>query len=244
MQQVALVTGASRGIGRAIAERFARDGFSVVAVSTRQEASEKVAAELSEAHDVPCLGLAADVGDMASVQVMVDQVLERFERVDALVNNAGITQDDLLLRMTPEAWEEVLRVNLSGAFHTVKALGRQFLRQRSGSIVNVSSVIGLTGNTGQSNYAASKAGLIGFTKSVAREFARKSVRANVVAPGYISTDMTANLDERVRGELLSRIPAKRLGEPDDVAGVVRFLCSNDAKYITGQVLPVDGGMVM
>jgi 3-oxoacyl-[acyl-carrier protein] reductase len=215
-----------------------------VVASTRQETAEKVASELSEAHGVHCLGLGVDVSDYSSVCTMVETALEEFERVDALINNAGITRDSLILRMKPEVWDEVLQVNLSGAFHTIKALGRQFLRQKSGSVVNISSVIGLTGNPGQSNYAASKAGLIGFTKSVAREFASKSVRANVVAPGYIQTDMTANLDDRVRDELTSLIPAKRLGEPDDVAGVVRFLCSNDAKYITGQVLSVDGGMVM
>ena len=243
MDHVALVTGASRGIGRAIAERFARGGFAVAVVSTRAEGAEKVAAELSETHGVACAGFGVDIGEHEAVQAMVDAVLERFGRVDALINNAGITRDTLMLRMKPEAWDEVLRVNLSGAFHTVKALGRQFLRQKSGSIVNISSVVGLTGNPGQANYAASKAGLIGFTRSIAREFASKNIRANVVAPGYVQTDMTAGLDERIKTELENRIPAGRLGRPEDIAGVVHFLCTDEAKYITGQVIAVDGGMV-
>jgi len=244
MSQVALVTGASRGIGRAIAERLAQDGFSVAVVSTREGTARKVAAELSEAHGVPCEGYGCDVGDGEAVQAMVDAVLERFGRVDALINNAGVTRDTLLLRMKSDAWDDVIRTNLTGAFHTVKALGRQLLRQKCGAVVNISSVIGLTGNAGQANYAASKAGLIGFTKSLAREFASKGVRANVVAPGYIQTDMTADLDPKVQQELDGRIPMKRLGSPEDVAGVVRFLCSDDASYITGQTITVDGGMVM
>jgi 3-oxoacyl-[acyl-carrier protein] reductase len=243
MQQVALVTGGTRGIGRAIVERFAADGFAVAVVGTRKEGAEKVAGELREAHGVEAEGFGCDVGDCEAAEAMVAAVIERFGRVDALVNNAGITRDGLLLRMKPEDWDDVLRVNLTGAFHTCKAAARQLLRQKGGAVVNVSSVVGLTGNAGQANYAASKAGLIGFTKSLARELATKGVRANVVAPGYIQTDMTAELGDKVKEELEAKIPIKRLGVPEDIAGVVRFLCSDDAKYITGQVLPVDGGMV-
>lgn len=244
MQPVALITGASRGIGRAIAERFAADGFRVAVVSTRQETAEKVASELSEAHDVPCLGIGADVGDEDQAKEVVSKTLEAFDKVDALINNAGITRDGLILRMKTSDWDDVLRTNLTANFYLCRAVSRPMVKAKGGSIVQIGSVVGSMGNAGQTNYAASKAGLIGFTKSLARELAGKNIRANVVEPGFIETDMTQSLGEAQRNALISQIPVRRLGSPEDVAGVVRFLCSGDARYITGQVLAVDGGMAM
>lgn len=239
--QIALVTGGSRGIGRAIAEALAEGGARVAVVARNGERAEQAADELKgEGH----LGLSCDVTDGDGVSDAVSTVSEELGDVSILVNNAGITRDGLLLRMKEEDWDRVLDVNLKGAYHTTKAVTRAMMKARSGTILNITSVVGLVGNPGQANYAASKAGLVGFTKSVARELASRNVRCNALAPGYIDTDMTAALDEGQVETLRERIPLGHLGEPEDVAGAARFLCGPAARYITGQVLAVDGGMAM
>lgn len=241
--QIAVVTGAGRGIGRAIALAFAGAGADVVCLSRTSENADKVAAE------VRLLGRrawsrAVDVSSSTDVCAAVEWLLEQAGRVDILVNNAGVTRDGLLLRMSEADWDAVLNTNLKGAFLVTKALARQFLKQRSGRIINIASVAGLTGNAGQCNYAASKAALIGFTKSLAREFASRGITVNALAPGFIETDMTAVLDEAVRGEVMKRIPLGCFGKPEDIAAAVVFLAGPGGRYITGQVLTVDGGMVM
>jgi 3-oxoacyl-[acyl-carrier protein] reductase len=241
--QVALVTGAGRGIGRAIALKFAAAGADVVCVSRTQENSEKVAAE-ARALGRRAWALAVDVADAAAVATAAETALKEAGKVDILVNNAGVTRDGLLMRMSEADWDTVLNTNLKGAFNFTKALTRAFLKQRSGRIINVASVIGLIGNAGQANYAASKAGLIGFTKSVAKELASRGITANVLAPGFIATDMTAVLKDDMKAEILKQIPLGTLGEPEDIANAALFLASAEARYITGQVLAVDGGMVM
>ena len=239
--QIALVTGGSRGIGFAISEALAEGGARVAIADIDAEGAASAATLLpGEGH----AGYFCDVGDARQCAATVAAVTKAQGVVTILINNAGITRDRLLLRMKDEDWDEVMKVNLKGAFNMTRATCRGMMKRRSGAIVNVASVIGLMGNAGQTNYAASKAGLMGFTKSVAREFARRGVRCNAIAPGYIQTDMTAGLDERTTGELRTRIPMGRLGTPSDVAGVVRFLAGPEARYITGQVLPVDGGMAM
>jgi 3-oxoacyl-[acyl-carrier protein] reductase len=241
--QVALVTGAGRGIGRAIALKFASAGADVVCVSRTQENSEKVAAE-ARALGRRAWALAVDVADAAAVAAAAETALKEAGKVDILVNNAGVTRDGLLMRMSDADWDAVINTNLKGAFNFTKALTRAFLKQRSGRIINVASVIGLIGNAGQANYAASKAGLIGFTKSVAKELASRGITANVLAPGFIATDMTAVLKDDMKAEILKQIPLGTLGEPEDIANAALFLASAEARYITGQVLAVDGGMVM
>jgi 3-oxoacyl-[acyl-carrier protein] reductase len=241
--QVAVVTGAGRGIGRAIALKFAAAGADVACLSRTAENAQKVAAEISGlgrrawAH-------ALDVADVAAVNATAGQILEAAGRVDILVNNAGVTRDTLLVRMSEEDWDAVLGTNLKGAFALTKAFTRAFLKQRSGRIINVASISGLIGNAGQCNYAASKAALIGFTKSVARELASRGITANALAPGFIETDMTAGLSVDLRAELLRRIPLGSFGQPEDVAEAALFLASPAARYLTGQVLTVDGGLVM
>ena len=241
--QTAVVTGAGRGIGRAIALKFAAEGANVACVSRTQENSEKVAAEIRSlgrqawAH-------AVDVADAVAVNAAAEKILTECGRVDILVNNAGVTRDDLLMRMSEADWDTVLDTNLKGAFLFTKAFSRALLKQRSGRIINVASVIGLVGNAGQCNYAASKAGLIGFTKSVAREMASRGITANALAPGFIETDMTAELKEELRAAVLKGIPLGSFGLPDDIANAALFLAGPAARYITGQVLAVDGGMVM
>jgi 3-oxoacyl-[acyl-carrier protein] reductase len=238
---VAVVTGGSRGIGRAIAEALAEGGAQVAVVARNAAGAEAAAAELPGG---PHLGIGCDVSDANAVAEMVRATEEALGPIGVLVNNAGITRDNLLLRMKEEDWDAVLDVNLKAAFHTVKAVTKGMMRRRDGVILNVTSVVGLMGNAGQVNYAASKAGLVGLTKSVARELAPRGVRCNAVAPGYIRTDMTADLGESQTEALQANIPLQRLGEPEDIAGVVRFLAGPSARYITGQVLAVDGGMVM
>lgn len=242
--QVAVVTGAGRGIGHAIAVRLAQEGARVASVSRTEANAQRTADEINAAHADRAKAYAVDVADHAAVQAVGARILEDFERVDILVNNAGVTRDGLSLRMSVEDWDTVLDTNLKGAFNIVQAFQRSMLRQRSGRIINISSVIGLIGNAGQANYAASKAGLLGLTKSLAREFASRGLTVNAVAPGLIETDMTAVLSDELRKKILTGVPLGALGEPEDIASAVAFLASAEAKYITGQVLAVDGGMVM
>src|SRR5437764_8589769 len=241
--QVAVITGAGRGIGRAIALKFADAGADVVCVSRTVENSEKVAAEV-RALGRKAWAYAVDVSDAAAVSAAAEKILADCGKVDILVNNAGVTRDGLLMRMSDADWDAVLNTNLKGAFLFTKAFTRGFVKQRSGRIINVASIIGLIGNAGQANYAASKAGLLGFTKSVARELASRGITVNALAPGFIETDMTAGLTEEMRGSILKQIPLGSLGQPEDIASAALFLAGPASRYITGQVLTVDGGMVM
>jgi 3-oxoacyl-[acyl-carrier protein] reductase len=240
---IAIVTGAGRGIGRAIAVRFAEEGADVVCVSRAEENARK-AAEDVRARQRRAWACAVDVSDGEAVQAMIDSVLKEIQRVDILVNNAGVTRDGLLMRMSESDWDTVMDTNLKGAFHLTRALTRTFIRQRSGRIINIASVAGLAGNPGQANYAASKAGLIGFTKSVARELASRHVTCNAIAPGFITTDMTSVLSEEIRQDVLKRIPLGAFGEAEDIAHAALYLAAPGGRYVTGQVLVVDGGMVM
>jgi 3-oxoacyl-[acyl-carrier protein] reductase len=241
--RIALVTGAGRGIGKAIAGVLAQSGVTVICVSKNEASCGAVAAEI-QAGGRKARAVAVDVADGAAVAKAAGDMLAEFGNIDILVNNAGITRDGLLFRMSEEDWDSVLATNLTSAFHWTKYLGRAMAQRRWGRIVNISSVAGLAGNAGQANYSAAKAGLIGFTKSIAKEFARRSITCNAVAPGFIKTDMTAVLSEDVTKAALQYIPMQRLGEPADVAHLAAFLCSEEAGYITGQVFTVDGGMVM
>jgi len=241
--KVALVTGASRGLGKAIALALAQEGAAIAAVA-RSEDALKETLEALRAAGATAEPFALDVSSESSVEAGIEKITARFGRVDVLVNNAGVTRDGLLMRMKSDDWDAVINTNLKGAFHLTKPVARLMVKQRFGRIINISSVIGLMGNAGQANYAASKAGLIGFTKSVAREFASRNITCNVVCPGFIETDMTKGLSEDLRAKLLEKIPLARLGQPEDVAGVVAFLASPAANYVTGQILTVDGGMVM
>ena len=242
-QQVAVVTGAGRGIGRAIALRLARAGADVVCVSRTAANAEAVADEV-RGLGRRAWAQAVDVADPAAVTASAETLLAEAGRVDLLVNNGGVTRDGLLMRMSEADWDSVLNTNLRGAFLVTKAFTRTFLKQRSGRIINISSVIGLIGNAGQCNYAASKAGLIGFTKSVAKELGSRGVTCNAIAPGFIETDMTAVLDESLRTTLLKQIPLGTLGKPEDIAEAALYLAGPGGRYVTGQVLTVDGGMVM
>ena len=242
--KTALVTGASRGIGRATAIELAKAGAKVaVNYAGNRAAAEEVVA-LIEAAGGQAFMVQADVGDAAAVDAMVKSVVERFGSIDILVNNAGITRDNLIMRMKEEDWDAVIHTNLKGIFNCTKLVSKLMMKQRYGRIVNLTSVVGVMGNAGQSNYAAAKAGVIGFTKSMAKELASRNINVNAVAPGYISTDMTADLPEQAKTDLQSQIPLQRLGNPADVASAVLFLVSPGADYITGQTLHVDGGMVM
>ena len=239
----AIVTGASRGIGRAIALKLAEAGANVACVARSLDSVKETVAAV-EALGRKAHGYAVDVADFNAVETAVKQIGDQFETIDILVNNAGLTRDTLLMRMSSDDWDIVLQTNLKGAFNWTKSVTRQMVRQRSGRIVNISSVIGLVGNAGQSNYAASKAGLIGFTKSIAKELASRNITVNAVCPGFIETDMTQVLPQEVKDKVLQHVPLARFGKPEDVAELVYFLAGPLSGYITGQAIVVDGGMVM
>ncbi|MEW6245439.1 MAG: 3-oxoacyl-[acyl-carrier-protein] reductase [Nitrospirota bacterium] len=241
--KVAIVTGAAQGIGRAIAETLARDGADIVVADLDPGRSQETVAAVEELGR-RALNVKVNVADFNDVKAMVDQALKDWGKVDILVNNAGITRDGLLLRMKEEDWNLVLQVNLNGTFHCTKAVLQPMTKQRYGRIVNIASIVGVMGNVGQANYAASKAAVIGFTKTVAREYAGRNVTVNAVAPGFIDTAMTQGLPADVKETLQKQIPLGRLGRPDDIAAAVRFLVSDEASYITGHVLHVNGGMLM
>ena len=242
--QIAVVTGAGRGIGHAIAVRLASEGARVASVSRTEANAQKTADEINAARADASKAYAVDVADHAAVQEAGAKIFEDFGRVDILVNNAGVTRDGLSMRMSIDDWDTVLNTNLKGAFNFTQAVMRPMIKQRSGRIINISSISGLIGNAGQANYAASKAGLIGLTKTLARELASRGITVNAVAPGLIETDMTGVLSDEVRQAILQKVPLGKLGEPEDIAAAVAYLASGEAKYITGQVLTVDGGMVM
>ncbi len=241
--QVAVVTGGARGIGKAICERLASEGASLSIVDREFSIAESTAKEF-QGKGINAIAIAADVSSMDDANEAIKKTVEHFGKIDILVNNAGITKDTLLLRMSSDDWQKVLNVNLTGAFNFTKAAIRAMMKSKSGKIVNISSVVGRMGNAGQSNYSASKAGLIGFTKSVAKEFASRNICCNAVAPGYIATEMTGHLPEAAMQAFMMVTPMKRAGSPSDVANVVYFLCSPDSDYVTGQVINVDGGMLM
>ncbi len=241
--KVAVVTGAGRGIGKAIAEMLARNGAQVICVSKSADTCGTVAEGIN-AGGGKAKAMPVDVSDGAAVKQACEDLLSEFATIDILVNNAGITRDGLLFRMSDEDWSSVIATNLSSCFYWTKGLARPMTRKRWGRIVNITSVSGIAGNAGQTNYAAAKAGMIGFTKSVAREFASRSVTCNAVAPGFIETDMTASFVESGSEAIMANIPLKRFGEPADIANIVTYLCSEESKYVTGQVFTIDGGMVM
>lgn len=242
--QVALVTGASRGIGKAVALELAEKGAKVaINYMGSKEKAEEVVAEIKKVGG-EALAVQANVDSGEAVSEMLKTVEKELGTVNILVNNAGITRDNLLMRMKEEDWDQVVETNLKGVYNCTKAVIRSMMKQRKGKIINITSVVGLTGNIGQSNYAASKAGVIGFTKSMALELASRGIQVNAIAPGFITTDMTDKLSEEMKEQLLTKIPLQRLGQPEDVANVVSFLASPQADYITGQVISVDGGMVM
>lgn len=242
--QVAIVTGAGRGIGHAIALRLASEGARVAVVSRTEQNALKTAEEINKKYPGLAKAYAVDVAQGAAVKMLGEQIIADFSRVDILVNNAGLTRDGLFMRMSEEDWDVVLDTNLKGAFNFIQAVIRPMLKQRSGHIINIASVAGLMGNAGQANYAASKAGLIGLTKTIAREVSSRGITCNAVAPGFIATDMTDVLPESVKTGVVGQIPLARFGAPEDIASAVAFLASSEASYITGQTLTVDGGMVM
>ncbi|PXW92561.1 3-oxoacyl-[acyl-carrier-protein] reductase [Streptohalobacillus salinus] len=244
MSKVAIITGASRGIGREVALTLANDGYQVVInYQGNKEKAEAVAEEVSTLGG-QALVVQADVSNSDQVKAMVKQTIDTFGSVDVLVNNAGITRDNLLMRMKESEFDDVIDINLKGVFLCMKAVTRQMMKQKAGVIINMSSVVGLTGNPGQLNYVAAKSGVVGMTKTAAKELAARNIRVNAVAPGFITTDMTDQLDQETKDNLLSHIPLHRLGEPKDIAQAVRFLASDAASYITGQTLSVDGGMAI
>lgn len=239
--KVAIVTGGSRGIGRAIAKVLASAGCDVVITykSSAQQAQE-VVSEISKSSKA--MAIQADSSKFEDAQRVVDEVLKNFGKIDILINNAGITKDNLLLRMSESEWDDVIETNLKGVFNFTKAVIKHMISQRSGKIINIASVVGLIGNPGQANYAASKAGIIGFTKALAKEVASRNIQVNVVAPGYVETEMTEKLNDEQKKRLFEMIPAKRIAKPEEIAYVVKFLASSESDYITGQVIVVDGGL--
>ena len=238
--KIALVTGATRGIGRAVAEELVSKGAFVIGTATSEKGAESISAYLGEKGK----GLVLNVADQASIDAVLEQIKQEFGDIDILVNNAGITRDNLLMRMKDEEWFDILQTNLSSVYHLSKAMLRTMMKKRFGRIINIGSVVGSMGNAGQTNYCAAKAGLIGFSKALAKEVASRSITVNVVAPGFIATDMTDVLSEELKNNLLTQIPAGRLGEPKDIAKAVAFLASEDASYINGTTLHVNGGMYM
>lgn len=242
--QVVIVTGGAQGIGKAIGALFASAGARIVVCDVVEELSKKTAEELEQKFKLPALALKVDVTKFSECEELAQKTLDKFQRIDILVNNAGITKDNLLMRMSDEEWDAVLAVNLKGAFNCTKAVVRPMMKQKSGRIINICSVVGLMGNAGQANYSASKGGLIAMTKSCAREFASRNILVNAIAPGFIRTRMTDLLSEEQKQKLSALIPLVRLGEPEDVAGAALFLASPNSSYITGQVISVNGGMYM
>lgn len=240
---VAVVTGAAHGIGKAIAMRLAYEGCNIAVSDVDFKNAEKTASEIQRAGR-EALAVKTDVSSLEQAQELVESVISKFGRLDILVNNAGITRDNLLMRMSEAEWDAVVSVNLKGTFNCIKAVTRSMMKQRHGKIINISSVVGVMGNVGQANYAASKAGIIGLTKSAAKELGARGIQVNAIAPGYIETDMTKDLPEAAKEAFINLIPLKRPGQPEDVANVVAFLCSADADYITGQVIHIDGGLLM
>ena len=241
--EVVLITGSTRGIGLGVAQAFAQEGATVIIIGRNCDQAQEVAAQL-RAKGQKADGFGCDVTNLAQTQETVNKILDIHKRIDILVNNAGITRDNLLLRMDENDWDEVIKVNLKGAFNVTKIIAKAMLRAKKGRIISIASVIGLTGNIGQANYAASKAGIIAFSKSVAKELSYKNITVNCVAPGYIRTDMTAKISEAVQQKVLEHIPLSRFGEVEDIAGVCLFLASPAANYITGQTIVVDGGLTI
>ncbi|EKF37455.1 3-oxoacyl-[acyl-carrier-protein] reductase [Bacillus xiamenensis] len=242
--QTAVVTGASRGIGRSIAIDLAKNGANVVVNYSGNEAKANEVVDEIKALGQQAFAVKADVSNAEEVQSLMKQAIDTFGSIDILVNNAGITKDNLLMRMKENEWDDVININLKGVFNCTKAVTRQMMKQRSGRIINVASVVGVCGNPGQANYVAAKAGVIGLTKTTAKELASRHITVNAVAPGFISTDMTDKLDDNVQADMLKQIPLARFGAPEDISNVVVFLASEGAGYITGQTIQVDGGMVM
>ena len=244
VNQVAIVTGGARGIGRAICEALADAGANIVVVDINSDQATAAANDLKKQFDIETLSLQVNVADISQVEKMVKNVLDKFGKINILINNAGITKDNFLIRMSAEDFKAVLDVNLTGTFNCTKEVAKIMVKQRGGKIVNIASTVGLQGNIGQANYSASKAGVIGLTKSAARELAKRGINVNAIAPGFIETEMTAKLADEIKKEYLARIPLEKYGKPEDIAHAVKFLVSPDASYITGQVLVVDGGMAM
>jgi 3-oxoacyl-[acyl-carrier protein] reductase len=242
--KVALVTGASRGIGKAIALELAAQGATVAVNYAGSEAKANEVVDLIKGMGNEAIAIQADVSNGESVAKMIKTVTDTFGSLDILVNNAGITRDNLLMRMKEEDWDAVINTNLKGVFHCIKGVTRQMMKQRSGKIINIASIVGVSGNAGQANYVAAKAGVIGLTKTTAKELASRNINVNAIAPGFITTDMTDELTDEVKIEMLKQIPLARFGDPEDIAKVVSFLASDNSKYMTGQTLHVDGGMVM
>ena len=241
--KVAVVTGASRGIGSAIAHNLSKAGAKIVLISRNIDALKSVEAEI-KSNGGDAISIAADVSNLQSFTDVVNQVVEMWGTVDILINNAGITRDNVIMRLKEEDWDAVIDINLKGCFNGIKSVTRPMMKAKYGRIINITSVIGLMGNSGQSNYAASKAGILGLTKSIAKELGSRNITVNAIAPGYIQTEMTDNLDETSKDNLIKSIPLQRLGQPQEIADLVCFLASNKAAYITGQTLNVDGGMLM
>lgn len=241
--EIVLVTGSTRGIGKSIAQAFAEQGATVLVLGRNEAQATEVALSITQKGG-KAFGYGCDVTNFTQAQETVNKILDIHHRIDILINNAGITRDNLILRMSEEDFDDVIRVNLKGAFNVTKAVTKPMVKARKGKIISIASVIGITGNAGQANYAASKAGIIGFSKSMAKELASRGITANVIAPGYIRTDMTDQLPEAVKGQVLEHIPLKRFGQAEDIAGVCLFLASKQADYITGQTIVVDGGLAI
>ena len=243
-KKTVLVTGASRGIGKEVALKYAENGYDVIINYVSDNTDVKALEKEFKEKGADCLILKADVSKQEDVQLFVDKAIEKFGKVDVLVNNAGITKDNLLMRMTEEEFDKVIEINLKGTYLVTKAVTKYMMKKRNGSIINLSSVVGVAGNAGQCNYSASKAGIIGFTKSIAKELASRNIRSNAIAPGFIETDMTAVLQDSVKENIYNQIPLKRMGTAKEVANLAYFLGSDESSYITGQVINIDGGMVM